>query len=225
MNKIRVLYDVMKTMRAKEEVKGVLQIQVEKDQATILSLQNEFEENLSKGKIKTKLTGSLDYEGRIHLPEHRAEGAAPCSPERKHHEWLHHMHHFPARRRGGLKEIFSKWTFALSLLNALQVEEQEEKITMISLNANDLPEDMKKLFSERIAHVGRHHDQRHGLLKEFCSIYHPDVKLSIFINPNYEVEKVVVTAAGTQMDEQAGQHDLKADAQVVFVWEDKSDAS
>jgi len=223
MNKIRILYDVMRTMKAKEEVNGVLQVQVEKDQATILSLQNKFEKNLSTGKMKTKVTASLDYEGEIHLPEHHAAASYPT--EGKHHEWLRHMHHFPLRRRGGLKEVFSKWTFALSLLNALQVEEQEENITMLSLNANDLPEDMKKLFSERITHAGGHHDQGHGLLKEFCSIDHPDVKLSIFINPNYEVEKVVVTAAGNQMDAQARQHDLKANAQLIFMREDESDAS
>lgn len=223
MNKIRVLYDVMNTMKAKEEVKGVLQVQVEKNQATILSLQNEFEKNLLTGKMKTKVTASLDYEGKIQ--GHHAEEAAPYPPERTHHDWLHHMHHFPSHRRRGVKEILSKWTFALSLLNALQFEERAGKITVISLSANDLPEDMKKLFSERIAHKGRHHGQRHGLLKEICSIDHLDIKLNIFINPNYEVEKVIVTAAGTQMDAQAGQHELKADAQVVFVWEDKSDAS
>ncbi|SFL42246.1 hypothetical protein [Pelosinus propionicus] len=224
MNKIRFLYDVMKTMKAKEEVKGILQVQVEKNQATILSLQNEFEKNLSTGEIKTKVTASLNYEGTIHLPEHHAHAAAPCSPERKHHEGLHHMHYSPSRRHGGLKELFSKWTFTLSLLNALQVKE-EEKTTILSLDANDLSEDMKKLFSERIVHTGRHHRQSHGLLKEFYSIDHPEVKLSIFINSNYEIEKVVATAAGTQIDAQASQHDLNADAQVVFVWEDESDAS
>ncbi|GEM_PF-1267340 len=223
MNKIRILYDVMNTMKAKEEVKGVLQVQVEKDQAMILSLQNEFEKNLLTEKMKTKVTASLDYEGRVQ-GDH-AEDAAPCPSERTRHDRLHHMHHFPSHRRRGLKEIFAKWTFALSLLNALQFEERAGKSTVISLSANDLPEDMKKLFSEKIAHVGRHHGQGHGLLKEFCSIDHLDVTLNIFINPNYEVEKVAVTAAGTQMDAQAGQHDLKADAQVVFAWEDKGDAS
>jgi hypothetical protein len=223
MNKIRVLYDVMNTMKAKEEVKGVLQVQVEKDQATILSLQNEFEKNLLTGKIKTKVTASLDYEGRIQ--GHHTEDAAPCRPERMHHDWLHHMHHFSSRGRRGLKEIFSKWTFALSLLNALQVEEREGKITVLSLSANDLPEDMKELFSERIIHAGRHHHQGHSLIREISSIDHLDIKLSIFINPNYEVEKVVVTAEGNQMDAQTSQHDLKADAQLVLVWEDESDAS
>ena len=223
MNKIRVLYDVMNTMKAKEEVKGVLQVQVEKDQATILSLQNEFEKNLLTGKMKTKVTASLDYEGRIQ--GHHAEDAAPCPPERTHHDWLHHMHHFPSHRRRGLKEIFSKWAFALSLLNALQFEERAGKITVISLSANDLPEDMKKLFSERINHAGRRHDRGHELIKEISSIDNLDIKISIFINPNYEVEKVVVTAAGNQMDAQTSQHDLKADAQLVLVWEEESDAS
>lgn len=40
-----------------------------------------------------------------------------------------------------------------------------------------------------------------------------------------QVEKVVVTAAGNQMDAQTSQHDLKADAQLVLAWEDESDAS
>ncbi len=223
MNKIRILYDVMNTMKAKEEVKGVLQVQVEKDQATILSLQNEFEKNLLTGKMKTKVTASLDYEGKTQ--GHHAEDAAPCPPERTHHDWLHHMHHFPSHRRRGLKEIFSKWTFALSLLNALQFEERAGKITVISLSANDLPEDMKKLFSERINHASRRHDRRHGLIREISSIDHLDGKLSIFINPDYEVEKIVVTAAGNQLDAQAQQHDLKVNAQLILIGEDESDAS
>ncbi len=222
MNKIRILYDVMNTIKAKKNVKGVLQVQVEKDQAAILSLQNEFEKNLLSGEMKTKVTASLDYEGRI--KGHHREDAASCSPERMHHDWPHHMHHFPSHHRRGLKDGLAKWTFALSLLSSLQFEERAGKITVISLRANDLPEDMRKLFSERIAH-GRHHCQGHSLLKEFCSMEHPDVTLSIFINPNYEIEKVAVTAAGTQMDAQAGQHDLKADAQVVFAWEDQGNAS
>ncbi|AJQ29918.1 hypothetical protein [Pelosinus fermentans] len=223
MNKIRVLYDVMNTMKAKEEVKGVLQVQVEKDQATILSLQNEFEKNLLTGKMKTKVTASLDYEGRIQ--GHHTEDAAPCPPERTHHDCLHHMHHFSSHRRRGLNEIFSKWTFALSLLNALQFEERAGKITMISLSANDLPEDIKKLFSERINHAGRRHDRGHELIKVISSIDHLDIKLSIFINPNYEVEKVVVTAGGSQLDAQDHQHDLKANAQLILIREDENDAS
>jgi hypothetical protein len=48
MNRIKLLYDVMKTIKTKEILTWML---------------NDFEENLSTGQIKIKMTASVDYEG------------------------------------------------------------------------------------------------------------------------------------------------------------------
>ncbi len=214
MNKIKFLYDVAKTMKAKEVLNGVLKAEVEKDQVKIFSIQNEFEKNLSTGQTKSKVTAEMDYEGRTGTQEHWAR----FDREREQHDFHRHMPHFHGRGREGLKEKFAKCALALGLLDAVKTEEQEDKTIVISLNANDLSADMKLLFHERMNQAGGHHHNGHRLMHEFCSVNELDLVISLHINKNYEVENILITAGGNQTDGQSQQHDLKAQAELSFVW-------
>ncbi len=216
MNKIKVLYDVVKAMKGKEAFSGTLTVQVHKDETPLLLLRNEFEKNLLTGHTKAKINTELDYEGKVAKHESNTEFTIPHSGENhhhRHHEFIRHLHPAHAAVRGGLKGKLSKLAFALSILTALQTEEQEGK-TIISLNAKDLPEDTKTLLREKVSRADACQRHGHGFLKEFVAIEHFDFAANMFINKLFEVEKVVITFVGTQKDEQNVPHDLTIRAEL-----------
>ena len=62
MNKIKVLYDVVKTMKEKEVFKGNVKFEAAKGAVKVLSFSNEFETNIKSGEtpdIKTGTTAQL----------------------------------------------------------------------------------------------------------------------------------------------------------------------
>jgi len=206
MNKVKLLYDVVKTLKAKEVVTGVLQADVEKDQVNIFSIRNDFEKNLLTRQTKAKVTATVDYEGTRKKQQHHTGFTMPCPPERKHMGFRH-----------GLKGKFAMIAFALSILDALQIEEQPDKTIVMSLHANDLPEEMKQLLHEKVNQAGTCH-HRHSFINECGFADKLDLIITVLINKNYEVMKIVANAAGTQTDAQANPHNLKAKAELSFVW-------
>jgi hypothetical protein len=214
MNKIKFLYDVVKTMKTKEILNGVLKAEVEKDQVKIFSIQNEFEKNLSTGQIKSKVNAEVDYEGRTGAQEY-CDG---FGINKEQPDFQRHIPHFHGRGREGLKEKFAKWAFALGILDAVKIEEQQDKTMVISLNVNDIPTDMKLLFHEKMSQAKGHHHFDHPLMHEVCAVDELDLVLNLHINKNYEVENILLTAGGNQSDRQSQQHDLKARAELCFLW-------
>jgi hypothetical protein len=168
---------------------------------------------LLTGQTKAKINTELDYEGKTAKHESNTEFTMPHSGGYRHHEFIRHLHPSHAAGCGGLKGKLSKLAFALSMLTALQTEEQEGK-TIISLNAKDLPEDTKTLLHEKISRAGVCQRHRHGFIKEFVAIEHLDFAVNMFINKLFEVEKVVITFVGTQKDEQNVPHDLTIRAEL-----------
>lgn len=213
MNKIKVLYDVVKTIRNKEVINGILIADIQKDQTTIFAIKNEFEKNLLTGQTKAKINTELDYEGKSVKHESATEFTIPFGRGRF-HGGMPPMHHHGGRC-GGLRGRFSKLAFALGLLNALEIKEQENSTLVLSLEAANLPDDAKEMVRERMSHAGAHHP-RHGFMKEICSLEKLDFKVTVFINPNYDIEKVLVTFSGSQQGEQKEQHEIKANAELAF---------
>lgn len=217
MNKIKVLYDVVKAMRNKETFSGTLTVQVHKDEAQLFSLRNEFEKNLLTGQTKAKINTELDYDGKTAKHESNTEFTMPrpgACRHHGHHEFIRHLHHSHAAGCEGLKGKLSRIACALSLLTALQTEEQEDKTILLSLTAADLPEDSKALLREKMARAGACHQHGHGFFKEFCALDDLDFVVSVFINTSYEVEKTVITIVGTQKDGQNAPHDLAVRAEL-----------
>ncbi len=218
MNKLKVLYDAAKVMKSKDAFNGTLTVQVHKDEAQLFSLRNEFAKNLVTGQTKAKISTDLDYAGKTVKHESNTEFTLPHFGECGHHEFLKRLHHSRAAGFGWLKDKLARLTFALSVLAALQIEEQEDKTVVISLNATDLPEDSKALLREKMSRAGACQHHGHGFLKEFCLADDHDFVVNLFLNKNYEVEKIVITFVGTQKDEQNTLHDLTAKAELSLVW-------
>jgi hypothetical protein len=141
------------------------------------------------------------------------EFTIPHTGEYQHHEFIKHLHPSHAVECQGLKGKLSRLAFALSILTALHAEEQEGK-TIISLNADDLPEDTKALLREKMSRAGASQRHGYGFLKEFNAADHLDFVLNMFINKISEVEKVVIALVGTQKDEQNAPHDLTVRAEL-----------
>lgn len=214
MNKLKVLYDVVKAVRNKEVMNGVLTADIQKDQATIFSIKNEFEKNMLTGQTKAKINTQLDYEGKSVKHESTTECSMPFGRGRFHGR-MPGMHHHGGRC-GGLRGRFSGLAFALGVLNALEIREQENNAIMLSLEAAKLPEDLQEMVRERMKQAQAHHSP-HGFMKECCSLEKPDFKITVFINANCDIEKILAVFSGLQRDENKGQHEVKGSAELVLL--------
>ena len=165
MNKIKLLYDVVMTMRNKEALHGVLTAEAQKDRVNIFTIRNEFDKNLQTGRTKAKISTEIDYEGKMIKHESNTEFTLPHSGEGSHCEFIKSMHDDHSTGCGGLKGVLSKLSLALAILNALQAEEQENKSVVMSLNADDLPEDTKKLICEKMSRSSACGHGGHGFHK------------------------------------------------------------
>ena len=211
MNKIKVLYDVFKTMKDKEIFKGNLKVEAAKGEAKILSFSNEFETNTKNGETKAKLNVDLDAEGKKVKHESNSEFNIKNCPHHKFHKGMHMHHHGHGCGHGGIKAGLSKITLVLNLLNNIQVEEKEEK-SIISLDLKEVLKEIKDLHkdfhkgideekileSHKQMHDGMNKDfhKHHKFIKEILCCEQSDALLKIYANKNNEIEKVEISAKG-----------------------------
>ncbi len=218
MNKIKLLYDVVMTMWNKEALRGVLTAEAQKDRVNIFTIRNEFDKNLLTGRTMAKISTEMDYEGKTVKHESDTEFTLPCSGESKHCEFMKRMHGDHSAGCGGLKGVLAKLSLALAILNALQAEEQESRSVVMSLNADDLPEDTKELLCEKMSRASACGHAERGFMREFSTVDKLDFLLKMFINKKSEIEKILITFGGSKSDGQNEQHDLKARAELSFSW-------
>jgi len=201
MNKIKFLYDVVKTMKGKDIFNGVATAEVQKDQVKIFYVKNEFEKNLLTYETKATITTDLDYEGKQVKHQSTTKFTNHCPGQGLHHR-LRHMHH-TGRKCGGIKEKLTKLAFVLNLLNNTQFNEQEDKTTLITLEMSEIPEDIKALIQEKMSHADScHNHDQHCFMKEFCSIEKGNLSFAVSVNKDYELEKLVIAFDGTQNNEE-----------------------
>ena len=211
MNKIKVLYDVFKTMKDKEIFKGNLKVEAAKGELKILSFSNEFETNTKSGETKAKLNVNSDVEGKKVKHESNSEFNIKNCPHHKFHKGIHMHHHGHGCGHGGIKSGLSKITLVLNLLNNIQVEEKEEKY-IISLDLKEVLKEMKDLHKDfhkgideekileyqKQMHDGMNKDfhKHHKFIKEILCCEQSDALLKIYANKNNEIEKVEISAKG-----------------------------
>ncbi|OOM72063.1 hypothetical protein CLPUN_48300 [Clostridium puniceum] len=207
MNKIKVLYDVFKTMKDKELLKGNLKVEAAKGDVKVLSFSNEFESNTKNGETKAKLNLDLDVEGKKVKHESNSEFNIKDCSHHKFHKGIHMHHH----GHGGMKAGLSRITFILNLLNNVEIEEKEEK-SIISLELKEVLKEVKgmhkdfhkEIDSEKILEY--HKKMNDGMNKDFCKHHkfikeilcseQSDALLKIYANKNNEIEKVEISARG-----------------------------
>jgi len=215
MNKIKILYDVVKALRDKDVLNGVATAEVQKDQVKIFYVKNEFQKNLITMQTKANIITEVDYEGKQVKHQSTTEFTNYCPDHGIHHRGFNHMHH-AAGKCGSIKGKLTQIAFVLNLLNTIQVAEQENKTTLITLELSEIPEDIKTLIQEKMSHADSGHDHGHCFIKELCSIEKGDFSFAMTINKDYEIEKIVITFDGTQGKEDE-QHvvSIIADLQLI----------
>jgi hypothetical protein len=216
MNKIKLLYDVVKVMKEKDIINGVATAEVLKDQIKILYAKNEFQKNLLTMQSKANITTEMDYEGKQVKHQSTTEFTNYCSEHGMHHRGFNHMRHTAGKCRG-IRGKLTKIAFLLNLLNSIQAVEQDNKTILITLELSEMPEDIKTLIQEKMDHAdSRHNHGQNCFMKEFCTIEKGNFSFAMTVNKDYEVEKIVITFDGVQNMEQE-QHvvNLIADLQLT----------
>jgi hypothetical protein len=241
MNKIKVLYDVVKTMKGKEVFKGILKVDGKKGGEKFLGIVNEFEKNQTEGRVKSKLNTEFNYEGKSFKHESNTDFNMEGCGSHEHHGFMKHMHmhmhkhnHDQSEMRfGGPREGLNKIGFALGILNSIKLEEKEDKSAIVKLNLMDLPEEMKELFHEKMKKGrGNENSENHefhknfggenfkghqDFMKELHGMKNPNVEINVWINGYSEVEKILITATG-KVNEESDAKDIDLKAELNLVW-------
>lgn len=207
MNKLKLLYDVVKNLRDKEMINGALTAQVQKDQGKIFYLKNQFEKNLVTMQTTATVNSEVDYEGKQVKHQSTTEFTHHCSDKSMRHKLFNHMHH--GRKCGGLKAKLTKFAFVLGLLDRMKAEQQENKTTLVTLEITELPEDIKSLIQEKMNHMeSRQNHDRCCFMKELHYIEKGNFSLAMSVSKDDEIEKIVITFDGVQHDEENKEHVL-----------------
>jgi hypothetical protein len=235
MNKIKVLYDVVKTMKGKEVFKGTLKVDGKKGGEKFIGIVNEFERNVSEGRMKSKLNTEFNCGDKSFKHESSTDFNMGGEGFHGHHGFMKHMHqHRHGNMKfGGPREGLSKLGFALGILNSIQLEEKEDKSAILRLNLVDLPEDMKEMFQEKMKkgnfHEGHENSEFHKnfdgenfkghkeFMKQLHGMTNPNVEINVFINAYSEVEKILITAAG-KVNTDSAEKDIDLKAELNLAW-------
>jgi hypothetical protein len=217
MNKIKLLYDVAKTMRGKEKVDGILTAQVRKDQEEVFSLRNEFGKNAT-GEATTKVSCELNLDGSRVKRESLTEFSTAGDCRHGHGVFGKlFRHHHGTRECCGIKGFFTRISFALGILSSLQAEEQGNGGAVISLNVSDLPEELNKLLLEKM-------NKKHACHPHCCILTESDVLetldgvVVLTVNKGREIETFTVNLDGRIQNAASEQQTLAASAEVQFSW-------
>lgn len=221
MNKIKIFYDVFKTMKSKEVFNGTLIAEAVKGQKKVFSIENTFEKNKKRGFKKVTTNSEVDCEGKkIKLQNSFELEGCEC----KGHECFMKHIHANHKDNSNVKDCFGKITFALGILNSLKVLEQQDKSIILSLQPDDMAEDLKAAFCEYIKECCEKHkcadedNCKHKFMKEFHSMEKTDFNFKVFINSKSEIEKVSIEIHGAMKDVKNKKIDVKINAEVALNW-------
>lgn len=218
MSKLKLLYDVVRTMKSKEQVDGVLTAQIRKDREEILSLRNEFGKSAA-GEGKTKVAWEFALEGSKVKRESLTEFSMPGNCGERQELWRKlFRHHRPdSACCGGIKGFLSKISLALGLLSSLKAEEKGDGTAVITLDLSDAPEEIRTTLREKVNQ--RHACHGHcGLLTEGDSIEMLEGILVLTVGKGREVEKLSVNLNGRVHNQEKEQYTVAANAEVQFAW-------
>lgn len=228
MSKLKIMYDVINTMKAKEVISGTFKAVATKDRIELGHFVNEFEKNLTNGETKVKISTEFDCDGKKLKHDSQSEFTMQGCSSHKHHGFSRHMHHqSPHAHLGvqgeddyqccGIKGKLTKLAFMLNVLNQIKVDEKEDKSVILSLNLTEIPEELKKLFHGRMSSKAMPENHpHHGFMKEFCTLKDPKVEITLWINQAREAEKIAVTVDGNQIDDLNENHDISLQAELIL---------
>ena len=215
MNKLKLLYDVARTMKNLEKIDGVLQVNVRRDQDEVFSLRKKFEiDEAMRNRIEEApgpdLDGGHGMRGRdaeFGFPGHWGPGHAMAHR-------MFHRHH-DARGGRGIKGAFTRLSFLFGILGSLKIEEKENGTAVVSLNLSEIPEDLSAMLLEKIQ-SGNGHFQHRGFLRKLRQVEKLDGILVMTVTKDRAVEAITINVDSTGLDEKSGRHTMAAFAEVQF---------
>ncbi|MDP4092732.1 MAG: hypothetical protein Q8920_05155 [Bacillota bacterium] len=228
MNKLKLLYEVITTMKKKEIIKGCVKVEGTKDQVSVFSMVNEFEKNMAEGSTKAKISTEMNHGGSKIKNESIIESDGSSLPKHMLHGPMGPMHfhrhgHFENSGEGceprhfSLKGKLNKLAFMFGILNNMKVDELEDKNIVLSLDLNDIPDDIKESMHEHMNAANKIH-QHDGFMKEFHDMDNPEFEVKVLINSNNEVEKVQINSKGKSKDEKKEEHNMNFEAELNLAW-------
>lgn len=223
MNKIKLLYDVVKTMKGKDIFEGTLKAEAVKDDAKILSFDNTFQKNTVTGQLKAKIITDVNCDGNKMKMENDIDiNTKDCHKPHEFMKRMHSHHSHAPHCCGGIKGGLGKLSFVLGIFSSIKLEENQDKSAVLSLESADIPEDLKAAIHEHIKnHKHEHaqseefqncHKHHQMFMKEFCCAENINFRLRIFISKDSEVKEIILAVTGEKTDENNVKHNIKFDA-------------
>lgn len=224
MNKIKVLYDVVKAMRDKESYNGVIEAVVSKDKVQVLQFTNEFSKDLASGWTKARVATVVDHDGKQIKYEsttefNRKDGNHNASFG--HCGLLHRRvrHGNPGREHAGmhdsgLKGRLDRLLAILNALNNLMVTEQADQGLLLTLDMTDIPEELKQNIQARMRQ--RQHGPADLGFKGLHSIENGTLECKV--NKKNEVETIQINLNGKMAGEDDEVQDISCQAEIKFSW-------
>jgi hypothetical protein len=153
MNKIKVLYDMVKVIKEESNHEGTLSLKISENDDVLLTLDGALE----KGNAPDEMVHTLKVKGQIadHKIDH--ESRTLTNMQHGHRGFKKHMggrcHGHDGHMEGHKGNKLTKMMFALDMLNKLEINELgDERVLSINLKASDLPEE----FSNKMKHKAMH---------------------------------------------------------------------
>jgi len=217
MKKIKLLYDVARTMKSMAKIDGVATVDVQRDEETIFSLRNKFAKD-EAGKVTANVSSKMNMNGEDLTRESTTEfnmakdgHHGPCMMRK-----AFHGHHGSAGSHG-FKGVFHRISVVLGILSSMKVEDQPDGAAVISLDLNEVPDEVKSLLREKI-------QQKHARHPGFCSMQecrNIDMRhglLTVTVNEKHVIEKLTVNLDGSMQDAESKAHMMAAAAELQFAW-------
>jgi hypothetical protein len=222
MNKLQLMYDVIKTMKEKNGFQGTLKAEGSKDQVKIFNVDREFAKNAASGAVIVKTAARFDYEGKTLKRESNTELNLKDFDETKHPglmrlmRWRHGMHF------DGLQGGLNRFSLLLHLLNSMNLEEKEDQSYVLSLNQDGVPQELREIMDDKLnsQKLGSYFENSplQELIEKIHSIKEPRFKLNLVINKNHEVEKMVREFSGKLKDENNAEHQWNIKTELSMAW-------
>jgi len=215
MNKIKLLYDVARTMKNREKIEGVLQVKLHRDEEEVFSLRNAFEKSAA-GKARTTVASALNLDGKKVTRESTTEFdlSGPCHHGPGMLRRMFHGHHGEGRCCG-VAGFFGKLSLAFGILNSLEVEEKGDGTATVSLQLSEAPQELRTALVEKLQYK---HDclAQYGFLKPGHQVETLNGALMMTVNKDRAIEAITVDLGSMARDEGKGPHTLAASAEVQF---------
>lgn len=221
MNKVKLLYDIVKTMKEKDVFEGQLDVAVNKGSEAIFKMNNEFYKNLSGGESKIKLNTEVLHDGKKVRHQSETEFTGDCCE--KHQAFFKHIHQLHHEKcaigefgkQCGIKWKLNKLACILGILHNLKVSESE-KGCQISLDKNDIPEDMKICLHEKLSQ--KMMEKHNQCCSQLEGMELTDINLVITISKSNDIENIHLSVKGKCSCSESGEQNVDISVNISFIW-------